>query len=139
MRWSSDSQARPVACHRWASGNAAACRRPRTVFERRTTGGQMSPPRGSIAFAPETRVVVRDAAWLARRVDMSFDGGQHLTCGGTPELVRSQESLFLTSLGKDIKGLDSEEGQGGHGDWRGCTASRLFIESQMRQARPSDD
>ncbi|MDE0105181.1 MAG: DEAD/DEAH box helicase [Bryobacterales bacterium] len=99
----------------------------------------MSTPRGSIAFAPGARVVVRDAEWVVRRVDTSFDGGQQLTCDGISELVRSQDGVFLTSLDKDIKVLDPKKTRLVHDDSPGFAASRLFIESQLRQAQPSDD
>ncbi len=99
----------------------------------------MSIHRGAVAFAPGARVVVRDAEWVVRRVDVSFDGGQQLTCDGISELVRGQEGIFLTSLDKDIKVLDPKKTKLVHDESPGFAASRLFIESQLRQAQPSDD
>ena len=83
--------------------------------------------------------MVRDAEWVIRRVDMSSDGGRQLTCDGISELVRSQEGVFLTSLDTDIEILDPAKTQLVHDDSPGFSASRLFIESQLRQAQPSDD
>ena len=76
----------------------------------------MSTPRGLISFAPETRVVVRDAAWLVRRVDMSFDDGQQLTCDGISELVRSHEGDSLATLDRAMRGLGPKKDKLVHGD-----------------------
>lgn len=66
----------------------------------------MSTPQSRLAVAPGARIVVRDAEWVVRRVDMSSDGGKQLTCDGVSELVRSQEGVFLTSLDTDIELMD---------------------------------
>ena len=91
------------------------------------------------ALAPGARIVVRDAEWVVRRVDPSFDGGNQLTCDGISELVRNHVGIFLTSLDTDIQVLDPATTRLVHDNSGGFLASRLFIESQLRQAQPSDE
>ena len=57
-------------------------------------------------LAPGMRVVIRDEEWLIRRADPAKDGGYLLSCDGISELVRGQESLFLTELEDAIEILD---------------------------------
>lgn len=49
-------------------------------------------------FAPGSRIVVRDAEWLVRRVDRTSSGGQAVSCVGLSELVREKEATFLTEI-----------------------------------------
>ncbi len=93
----------------------------------------------TLAFAPGARIVVRDAEWVIRRVDACSDSGQQLTCDGVSELVRSQEGVFLTSLDTEIQLLDPAKTKLTQDTSPAFAASRLFIESQLRQAAPSDD
>ncbi len=93
----------------------------------------------TLAFAPGARIVVRDAEWVIRRVDACSDSGQQLTCDGVSELVRSQEGVFLTSLDTEIQLLDPAKTKLTRDTSPAFAASRLFIESQLRQAAPSDD
>ena len=99
----------------------------------------MSPVTGKLVFAPGARVVVRDAEWVVRRADRSSDGFQQLTCDGVSELVRGQEGVFLTSLDTDIELLDPARTKLVQDKSPGFSASRLFVESQLRQAVPSDE
>ena len=55
---------------------------------------------------PGTRIVLRDAEWVVRRVDLLPDGGAQLTCTGVSELVREREAVFLTRLEDEIRVLD---------------------------------
>ena len=99
----------------------------------------MSVASSKVALTPGARIVVRDAEWVVRRVDMCSDGAQQLTCDGVSELVRSQEGVFLTSLEDDIEILDPARTKLVPDTSPGFVASRLFIESQLRQAVPSDE
>ena len=99
----------------------------------------MSSVLGDLVFAPGARVVVRDAEWVIRRVDMASDGSQQVTCDGVSELVRGQEGVFLTSIDADIELLDPATTKLVQDKSPGFSASRLFIESQLRQAVPSDE
>ena len=51
-----------------------------------------------IAPAPGARVVVRDAEWVVRRVDMTSGGDYQLTCTGISEIVRDRQAVFLSQL-----------------------------------------
>ena len=82
---------------------------------------------------------MRDVEWVVRRVDNSSDGHQQLTCDGVSALVRGQEGVFLTSLDKDIEILDPARTKLVQDTSAAFARSRLFIESQLRQAVPSDD
>ena len=99
----------------------------------------MSPVTGPRTIAPGARVVVRDAEWVVRRADRSSDGGLQLTCDGVSELVRSQEGVFLTAIDSDIELLDPATTKLVRDKSPGFSASRLYIESQLRQAVPSDE
>ena len=91
------------------------------------------------AYAPGARILVRDVEWVVRRVDNSSDGHQQLTCDGVSALVRGQEGVFLTSLDQDIEILDPARTKLVPDNSAAFARSRLFIESQLRQAAPSDD
>ncbi len=82
---------------------------------------------------------MRDVEWVVRRVDNSSDGHQQLTCDGVSALVRGQEGVFLTSLDNDIEILDPARTRLVQDTSAAFARSRLFIESQLRQAVPSDD
>lgn len=99
----------------------------------------MSVPLQDLEFAPGARVLVRDVEWVIRRIDLSSDGGQQLTCDGVSELVRGQQGVFLTSLEEEIKVLDPAKTRLVPDHSPGFVRSRLFIESQLRQAVPNDD
>ncbi len=55
-------------------------------------------PAASLVPAPGARVVIRDAEWVVRRVDMIADGAYQLVCDGVSELVREQEAVYLSTL-----------------------------------------
>ena len=93
-----------------------------------------SPP----SYAPGARVVVRDAEWIVRRVDSTPDGGQQLTCDGVSELVREREAVFLTRLEPEIETLDPARTRLVPDKSPQFADSRLFMESLLRQAVPSD-
>ena len=82
---------------------------------------------------------MRDVEWVVRRVDNSSDGHQQLTCDGVSALVRGQEGVFLTSLDQDIEILDPARTKLVRDPSAAFARSRLFIESQLRQAVPSDE
>ena len=90
-------------------------------------------------LAPGARVVIRDAEWVIRRVDRSPDGGYQLVCDGVSELVREREAIFLTTLEPDIQVLDPAETRLVPDPSPGFADSRLYLESQLRQAVPNDE
>ena len=87
---------------------------------------------------PGARVVVRDAEWIVRRVDHA-PGGFQIVCDGVSELVRGREAVFLTVLEPDIQVLDPAETRLVPDTSAQFTDSILYMESQLRQAVPSDD
>jgi len=109
-------------------------------------GGGGQPTRGvgtrgtsEAILAPGARVVIRDAEWVVRRVDLTSDGGQALTCDGVSELVREREAVFLTALEPEIRVLDPAATELVPDPSPGFSDTRLYIESQLRQAVPSDE
>ncbi len=88
--------------------------------------------------APGARVEIRDAEWVVRRVDISSDNGQQITCDGVSELVRGKEAVFLTKLEGDLHVLDPAKTKLVQDDSRWFQRSLLYIESQYRQATASD-
>ena len=89
--------------------------------------------------APGARVVIRDAEWVIRRVDRCPDGGYQLVCDGVSELVREREAIFLTTLESDIQVLDPADTRLVPDESPGFADSRLYLESQLRQAVPNDE
>ena len=92
----------------------------------------LSPP------LPGTRIVVRDAEWVVRRVDSTPDGGSQLTCTGVSELVREREAVFLTRLENQIKVLDPATTTLVPDTSPRFTRSLLYMESLLRRAVPND-
>lgn len=90
-------------------------------------------------LAPGMRVVIRDEEWLIRRADPAKDGGYLLSCDGISELVRGQESLFLTELEEAIEILDPANTQLVADTSDKYNASLLYIESQRRRSIPNDE
>ena len=88
--------------------------------------------------APGSRVLVRDAEWVVRRVDMASQGGYQVVCDGVSELVREQEAVFLSSL-EEIEFLDPAETRLTPDLSPAFVDSRLYMESQLRATVPNDD
>lgn len=92
-----------------------------------------------ISYAPGMRIVVRDAEWVIQKVDFSSDGGRLITCEGISELVRGKESRFLTELEQHIEILDPKITKLVEDDSSAYSASKLYIESMLRQRVPTDE
>ncbi|MFH1953318.1 MAG: DEAD/DEAH box helicase [Pseudomonadota bacterium] len=90
-------------------------------------------------FAPGSRVVVRDAEWLVRRVDRTSTGGQALSVVGISELVRDKEAVFLTEIDRDMEVLGPAETRLVPDTSSAYQASLLYMESLLRQKAPTDD
>ena len=99
----------------------------------------MAPVLAPAAPAPGARVLIRDAEWVVRRADLAPDGGYRLVCDGVSELVREREAVFLTTLEPDLRVLDSAETRFVPDPSPGFADSRLWMESQLREAVPSDE
>lgn len=92
-----------------------------------------------VNYAPGMRIVIRDAEWVIQKVDSSSDGGLLITCEGISELVRGREGRFLTSLENKIEILDPKNTVLVEDDSSGYSASKLYIESMLRQRVPTDE
>ena len=91
----------------------------------------------SLVPAPGARVVIRDAEWVVRRVDMIADGAYQLVCDGVSELVREQEAVYLSSL-EQIEVLDPALTRLSPDRSPGFADSLLYMESQLRTTVPND-
>ena len=87
--------------------------------------------------APGARVVIRDAEWIVRRVDMIADGAYQLVCDGVSELVREQEAVYLSTL-EQIEVLDPALTRLVPDRSPGFADSLLYMESQLRTTVPND-
>ena len=94
-------------------------------------------PTPHIADAPGSRVLIRDAKWIIRRVNRCYDGGQQLVCDGVSELFRDREALFLTALEPKMEVLDPVETWLVRDDSPGFVGTH-HLEGQLRQAVPSE-
>ena len=92
----------------------------------------------SLVPAPGARVVIRDAEWIVRRVDMIADGAYQLMCDGVSELVREQEAVYLSTL-EQIEVLDPALTRLVPDRSPGFADSLLYMESQLRTTVPNDD
>jgi superfamily II DNA or RNA helicase len=89
-------------------------------------------------LAPGARVFVRDAEWLIRRVDRTSTGGLAINVVGLSELVRNKEAIFLTEIEKAIAVLDPADTKLVPDTSIAYRASRLYMESLLRQTPPTD-
>lgn len=90
-------------------------------------------------LAPGARVLIRDAEWLVRSVDRSSERGHALSVVGLSELVRDKEAVFLTHLERDVEVLDPAETELVADTSSAYRASRLYMESLLRQTPPTDE
>ncbi len=90
-------------------------------------------------FAPGSRVVIRDAEWLVRRIDRTSSGGYALSVVGISELVKDKESIFLDEIDTDIELLDPAETKLVPDTSSSFQASLLYMESLLRRTPPTDD
>jgi len=96
----------------------------------------MENPRG---LAPGARVTIRDEDWIVRRVDLSDDGGQALTCDGLSELVRGSSATFLTLLEDDVQLHDPANTELYQDTSPFFTQSLLYLESQRLRTVANDE
>ena len=88
--------------------------------------------------SPGARIVLRDAEWVVRRIDLSSDGGWQLTCDGVSEVVRGRTALFLTELEEEIRLLDPAETELVIDESPRFGSGLLHIESHLRSQVPND-
>lgn len=89
-------------------------------------------------FAPGLRVEIRDAEWVIKRADLTSSGTYSLLVTGISELVRGKEARFLTEIDRDIKPLHPEDTELVPDTSPRFANARLYLESLLRQAPPTD-
>lgn len=96
----------------------------------------------SAKYAPGMRVLIRDAEWLIKRVELAShapkDRPYELTCIGISNFVRGKEARFLEGFEDDITILRPEETRLVQDDSRAYVKSKLFIESLLRKTPATD-
>lgn len=90
-------------------------------------------------FAPGSRLIIRDAEWLVRKVDRTSTGGQAVAVVGLSELVRDKDAVFLTEIDSNIEVLDPVETKYVGDSSTHYRDSLLYIESLLRQTPPTDE
>lgn len=90
-------------------------------------------------YFPGQRVVIRDAEWVIRRVDLLADGGYQLTCDGISNFVKGKEAIYLTTYEKNIMVIDPVKTKLVVDTSSAYERSLLYIESLMRELVPTDD
>ena len=84
-------------------------------------------------FAPGSRILVRDAEWIIKKVDLTSTGGQKLVVTGLSEIVKDREAVFLTEVGEKhpetIEILDPAETEIVCDRSAGYLHSRLYLQS----------
>jgi len=89
------------------------------------------------SIAPGSRIRVRDAEWLVRRVDTTSTGEKSIEAVGLSELVEDEEARFLTDI-DDIEEVDPADTNLVQDDSPGYRESRLYLESLLRQKSPTE-
>ena len=99
-------------------------------------------PQQTARYSPGMRVLIRDAEWLIKRVDLASFAPKEkpfeLTCVGISNLVRGKEARFLEGFEDQITILKPEETRLVQDDSRGYVQSKLFIESLLRKTPATD-
>ena len=88
-------------------------------------------------YAAGSRVLVRDAEWLIKKVDRTSGDGEKLSCIGISELVKNKEIIFLTDIEQNISVLDPAQTDLVQDTSSSYNASLLYIESLLRQTSPT--
>ncbi len=85
------------------------------------------------------QVIIRDALWTIKAVKTLSNDNQLLICNGLSEIVSDKEFHFITKVEKDIKVLDPKKTELIVDDSPHYRASRLLIESHLRQTVENDE
>ena len=89
-------------------------------------------------YAPGLRVEIRDAEWVIKRADLTSSGTYSLLFTGISEVSARQGGPFLTEIDRDINPLHPEDTERVPVASPRFANSRLYLESLLRQAPPTD-
>ncbi len=84
------------------------------------------------------RVIIRDAEWIIRRVDILEDDGYELLCDGHSAFIKGKEAVFLTSYEKSITIVDPRNTEFIVDESSAYQRSLLYIESLLKEVTPTD-
>ena len=90
-------------------------------------------------YTPGQRVVIRDAEWTIRKVEILADDGYELTCNGFSHFIKGKESIFLTTYEDNIQIVDPKETSFIIDKSSGFTKSLLYMESLLKEVVPTDN
>ena len=89
-------------------------------------------------YTPGQRVIIRDAEWTIRKVELLSDDGYELVCDGFSNFIKGKEAIFLTSYEKNIQIIDPLETKFIIDKSSGFTKSLLYMESLLKDVVPTD-
>jgi superfamily II DNA or RNA helicase len=89
-------------------------------------------------YAPGQRVIIRDAQWKIRRVDILADDEYELTCDGVSNFIKGKEAIFLTTYEKNITIIDPLNTEFVIDKSPNYSKSLLYMESLLKDVVPTD-
>jgi len=89
-------------------------------------------------YTPGQRVIIRDAEWTIRKVEILSDDGYELVCDGFSNFLKGKEAIFLTTYEKSIQIVDPLETKFIIDKSSGFTKSLLYMESLLKDVVPTD-
>lgn len=94
--------------------------------------------RQHMQYTPGQRVIIRNAEWTIRKVEILSDDGYELVCDGFSNFVKGKEAIFLTTYEKNIQIIDPLETKFIIDKSSGFTKSLLYMESLLKDVVPTD-
>jgi len=90
-------------------------------------------------YTPGQRVIIRDAEWTIRKVEVLEDDGYELTCDGFSNFIKGKEAIFLTTYENNIQIIDPKETKFIIDKSSSFTKSILYMESLLKDVVPTDN
>lgn len=91
------------------------------------------------SYTPGQRVIIRDAEWTIRKVEVLADDGYELTCDGFSNFIKGKEAVFLTTYENNIHIIDPHKTKFIIDKSSGFTKSLLYMESLLKDVVPTDN
>ena len=89
-------------------------------------------------YVPGQRVIIRDAQWKIRRVDILADDEYELICDGISNFIKGKEAIFLTTYEKNIIVIDPLNTEFIIDKSPNYSKSLLYMESLLKDVVPTD-